>query len=952
MLKMLYFLLILLAFQASNCYAQYNIETPLFRHYSRATGLPSDYVNSMYQDRKGYIWIATDKGICRYNGVKYEYFSTDNGLPDNMAYTFFEDQQNRIWIKCYGGKYAMFDGQTLTNYSKKYAQELQNIVAVQSDMQNNIYFFTNKNEILQLNPKNEWARMRLEHHLNDYVPNISQIYTLSPNSSLIVTDKVHLLNYNNTQIHARELFLCKKDTEKFKTNYFYEFFAENNTNNKWKIKIDQEYYAANIKNDSIYYTFLSKTDAKTEELEQNIINQLKKQSYTANKMLDYEGNLWIYTFGKGVFRYKGNHLKHYAEIKDDIDFVNVENNENIHFGGKQGYYIITPNEIFSSKNIQKKHIKDVRSIYKDNNNQYFVGTFRYLYQFNGVNDLYNGKIKDSLVSSGGISGVGEINDTLLVTTFGDGLLKYANNKFIKYKNAENSLASNMIEQIIITKNAYFLPTLSNGVSRLDRSTHKITNFNKENKLLSNMVFSVYENNATTWIGTQNGITKYDKNQQISYYTAQNGLEGTRIYSIFEYQNKLFALSDKYLHYLSNNQFQVLRSFDIFNEDNTFINKAMYHNETNLLYLCTNKGLISLDIAQALPKTLIPQLEIEYIKQNKAYFYQNNFSQKQEIITFNHTENTLEVHFSNLSFVNEDKNQFFYKVNKDDDVFGNTDWQNNENNILYLQNLPYGNYKIEVKLRNPDGIFSQIKTIRFNIEAPFWRTWWFLLVIFALFGVVVALIVRYLSYSKLKAHLKELEIQQKIQNEREYISRELHDNVGAQITFIISNLDYLFFVTKNHKIDELSNQARQTMTMLRETIWATNKTFFEFEELQEKLIQYVQNANITNKNMTFNLDIATIKHQFHSAQVIQLFRIAQEAIQNVIKHANASKMNINIFKNEQNNIVLQIIDNGNGLAEEQKGHFGLKNMHKRAIELGGTLIITSKENLGTTVELTF
>ena len=952
MLKNFYLLLILLVVQCKNCYAQYDIETPLLRHYSRASGLPSDYVNSMYQDKKGYIWIATDKGICRYNGVKYEYFSTDNGLPDNMAYSFFEDQQNNIWIKCYGNKIAMFDGQTLTDYSKKYPQELENVINIQADAQNNLYFFNSRSEVLQFNAKNEWFKTKLDYNLQLNDNNINQIFAISPNQSLIFAGKILLLTYSHTQVHVKELFFCKKDKNKFNNFEFIENLENNNNNTQFKIKTDAKYYAAIIKNDSIYYNFLSDLDTKNEEIQKKIVDNLKKEANLVNQMLDYEGNLWIYTFGKGIFRYKGNYLKHYANIKDDIDFVSVENNENIHFGGKQGYYIITPNEVFSSKNTQNKHIKDIRSIYKNTKNQYFVGTFQNLYQFNDFDALYNSKIKNNLSSSPGISGVGEINDTLFVATFGGGLLKYANNEFLKYKNVANGLASDMIEQVITTKNAYFLPTLSNGVSRLDRKTGQITNFNKQNKLLSNMVFSVYENDNNTWIGTQNGITKYNKNQQISYYTTRNGLEGTRIYSIFEYNNKLFALSDKYLHYFIDNQFKVLRSFDIFNEENTFINKAFYHNETNLLYLCTNKGLISLDIAQALPKTTVPQLQIEYIKQNNLLFYHNVFDKKQEIITFNHKQNTLEIHFANLSFINEDKNQFYYKINKDDAPFGNDVWVKNETNILYLQNLPNGNYKIEIKLLNPDNIYSNIEVIKFNIEAPFWFTWWFLLVIFALFGVFVALIVRYLSYRKLKTHLKELEIQQKIQNEREYISRELHDNVGAQITFIISNLDYLFFVTKNQKIDELSNQARQTMTMLRETIWATNKTFFEFEELQEKLVQYIQNANISNKNLAFNLNIANIKHQFHSAQVIQLFRIAQEAIQNVIKHSNASKMSINVFKNQQNNIVLQIIDNGNGLAEEQKGHFGLQNMHKRAKELGGTLLITSKENEGTTVELTF
>ena len=72
-------------------------------HYSIEDGLPSTNIYSVYRDRKGFLWFATDKGIARYNGIRFETFTTFDGMPDNEVFLFKEDNEGRLWLSTYNG---------------------------------------------------------------------------------------------------------------------------------------------------------------------------------------------------------------------------------------------------------------------------------------------------------------------------------------------------------------------------------------------------------------------------------------------------------------------------------------------------------------------------------------------------------------------------------------------------------------------------------------------------------------------------------------------------------------------------------------------------------------------------------------------------------------------------------------------------------------------------------
>lgn len=206
-------------------------------------------------------------------------------------------------------------------------------------------------------------------------------------------------------------------------------------------------------------------------------------------------------------------------------------------------------------------------------------------------------------------------------------------------------------------------------------------------------------------------------------------------------------------------------------------------------------------------------------------------------------------------------------------------------------------------------------------------------------------------------LKEAQTYNKLQDERLRISRDLHDNIGAQLTFIISTVDNLNFLTDasntklKNKLSEIVQFANTTIGQLRDTIWALNKENITFEDFQLRLLSFIEKAKKASNSIQFNYN-STVKTNiiFSSIKGINIFRVFQEAINNSIKYANATAINITILENN-NKITFEISDNGKGFdINNVKLGNGLKNMQHRIHEINETIEIHSAINNGTSIKI--
>lgn len=238
-------------------------------------------------------------------------------------------------------------------------------------------------------------------------------------------------------------------------------------------------------------------------------------------------------------------------------------------------------------------------------------------------------------------------------------------------------------------------------------------------------------------------------------------------------------------------------------------------------------------------------------------------------------------------------------------------------------------------------------------------------IFLLTIVIVGLFKRHQFKQKqfqkemdLKDALAQIKTQNRLQEQRLEISRDLHDNIGAQLTFIISSIDNLTRISKETsdefktKLTNISGFTSETIGQLRDTIWAMNKNHISIDELFGRILSYIEKVKKVKPDLLFEINRNLPKDLvFTSVEGMNLFRVIQESINNTIKHASASKIGLSIAQKE-NEIIIDINDDGKGFdVKEVTFGNGLSNIETRISSIDGNVFIQSDLDKGTQIKIT-
>jgi signal transduction histidine kinase len=208
----------------------------------------------------------------------------------------------------------------------------------------------------------------------------------------------------------------------------------------------------------------------------------------------------------------------------------------------------------------------------------------------------------------------------------------------------------------------------------------------------------------------------------------------------------------------------------------------------------------------------------------------------------------------------------------------------------------------------------------------------------------------LSKRRYKQKLRRLEEEYRLQLERERIARELHDNVGSQLTYLINKIDDDYpGLSEKNEAEKLSSVARDAMKELRETIWALDKKEVQWGDLHDKIKQLSLRYK-TEKHLV-ELDWeANSAAPLNPLEALNIYRIIQEALNNAAKYSEASLVRVSMVHSDDG-VCIEINDNGKGFDMQQavKG-YGLRNMNKRAEEMNACLNIETRPGAGTSVRL--
>jgi signal transduction histidine kinase/ligand-binding sensor domain-containing protein len=489
----------------------------------------------------------------------------------------------------------------------------------------------------------------------------------------------------------------------------------------------------------------------------------------------------------------------------------------------------------------------------------------------------------------------------------------------------------------------------------------VSNYTDKNSISYNIVTSCMENSAgQLWVSTLGGgINLFDpKSNTFKSYTQDNGLSNNVIYGISEdEEGNLWMGSNAGI-----SSFHVKEGIFInyFPGDgiisNEYSQNGTFKNANGELFFASPEGLLIFDPSTIHenagdPPVILSSYAVNYTKQHA---YPVTLAKSLDLAW---NEKTVSFEFSALDYTAADKINYSYKL----EGFDN-DWviANPGQRIATYTNLPFGNYIFKVRIRKNGSEWSREHlNIAVNVIPPFWFSWWFILAEICVALVLLIFIIRYYSQRKLRKKLRESEVQQKLQFERERISRDLHDNVGAHLTYIIQSLDNISYkIVKTpseqsvEKIDSLGEFARGTMQQLRETIWAINKEEISVQALKDKIQEHLTRLASAVGNIRFSVQLSgEVTAVLKPSQAIHIFRLVQESLNNAIKHSGAQSIDVQLSLVENNFLLVSIRDDGKGFDANAvfEGHYGLENMKSRISEIGGKMLIDSEPSKGTEIK---
>lgn len=564
--------------------------------------------------------------------------------------------------------------------------------------------------------------------------------------------------------------------------------------------------------------------------------------------------------------------------------------------------------------------------------------------------LPNDKVMSLLRARDGSTWIGTKDGVLMIAANGKG-------ERVSIKKLSNRNASDYVLGMMEDHDGNIWFSTSTGVCCFNRQTKSAECWHADGRsgLNSNLIFSATEDrNNTIWLCTNDGLFRFDRaTKHFSGFDISNGLKNNTVYGMLrDAQERLWLSSNEGLVRFEpeRNHFSFFTSADGLALDE-FSQNAFYRCSNGELFFGNAQGFTCFRPENVKENPVAPTVALTDISINyKPLSNSDNLVQgprcKPERIELSYHEKTLSISFAGLNFRNTAENKYAYMLQGFDEqwVFP----QPGQRTATYTS-LPPGNYRFLVRASNNSGIWiDRPMAINVIVHPPFWQTWWFVAAIGLLLLSITVLIVRYYAQRRLKDRLRRLELQRRVQEERERISRDLHDNVGAQLTYIIHTLDNIAYklpeqgaTSGAERIGDLGGFARETMAQLRETIWALHRDNVSLEELRNKLQEHASRLLTISGRGECQIRTEGETLILQPTQAVNLFRIVQEAVNNSLKHASAERIEV-VFLHEHKTLTVTVRDNGKGFdpTAEYDGHYGLGNMEARAREIGATFALNS------------
>jgi signal transduction histidine kinase/ligand-binding sensor domain-containing protein len=960
---------------AATAFAQYSPYR--FDHWRTDDGLPQNTVTSVVQTRDGYLWLTTFDGLARFDGVRFTVFDKSNsrGISSNRFNNLFETGDGALLIAIEDGGFTVYRNGVFTNYTTADGLPSNQVTEFFSDFDSEAVIATTKGSVYLRGGKivpapSQYQNPEMKLYL---APSGARVtidasgvtrvkdggathYPIKPAVNNLFTE---VMPYEDSQGNlwirdALNLYLLRDgQITSFPGMPPLRPMCEDADGGVWFGKplrmAPSGDFLARFKDGR--FTFFGEADGVLNASVRSIIR-------------DREGSIWLATT-RGLYRARkrlmtahstesglaSHEVYPLAQSRDGQIWVGTTRGVNrVRF--KDGRFESSPPILPGS----------TEALWEDATGRMWIGID------GGLRRYENGKIPDLPVKANVYSVRSDREGKYWVAS-SQGLFKFDDDKLIAHYTTKDGLPSNDVKTIHQDRRGALWFGTYGGLVQLKDG--KFIAYTAAEGLAGNRVRTIYEDSeGTLWIGTyDDGLSRLRDGRFFNYRTEQ-GLHNNGVFQILEDRrgnfwigcNKgIYRVSRRELNDLADSRISRVNSVAFGKRDgmlNTECNggrqPAGLIAEDGKMWFPTMGGVVVIDPEAAPVNPLPPPVVIESVTLERGLI---DFSHG---VTVAPGQRDLEVAYTGLSFINSDQVKFKYKLEGLD-----TDWvEVGTRRVAYFPYLSPGSYTFRALAANSDGVWNTVgASLSIVVEPPFWRRWWFITL--ALLGVAgaVLLVFRQRVARLRAAHAAQEAFSRQLldsqEQERQRIAAELHDSLGQSL-LIIKNRSFLALdsfddpETAREQVEEISEASAHAIEEVREIAYNLRPYKMERFGLTKTLQAMCQQAERTS-GIRFVTELQNIDGLFPNEAELNLYRVVQESVNNILKHSRATEAKLTIERDERE-VRMEIEDNGQGFNaapqaganEPRRGGFGLIGMAERVRLLGGAYTLDSAPGRGTTI----
>ncbi|HSL55897.1 MAG TPA: carbapenam-3-carboxylate synthase domain-containing protein [Pyrinomonadaceae bacterium] len=884
--------------------------------------IKSNYIRSLWADRQGALWIGTAQGLVRMLNGKFTLFTRDDGLPSETIQAVYEDRERNLWVATANGLGLLKSG-GLTTFTTKERLISGSIQALLEDSDGALWIatpygvgrikdgkFTNYTVRDGL-AGNSVRAIQQDRNGRIWFGSLGGLTSFDGNRFSTYTTRDGLPNDRIISLQADRdgglLIGTVSGLCRFSDGRFTGFTAGEALSTSTILSLLEDLEGnVWIGTESGGINLLKDTKFTTYTVRNGLSNDLVKSIYE-----DHEGNIWIGTDGGGLNLLRNGKLAAYTNLTSNVvRSLAGDNAGNLWIGTPDGLSRYSKGKFTTYTSADGLANNDVRSIYLDRQGNLWIGTR------GGLTRMKNGVFKT----------------------------------FTEVDGLPNDLVTTLYED---TKGNLWIGTFG-GLGRL--TNEELTTFTTRDGLSSDAVISLHEDSdGTLWIGTNGGGLNGMKDGKFTTYTTRNGLLDDVVYRILEdgrnnlwlsCRKGIFHISKKELNEFANGMIASIAPVAYGTADGMMTREcsgggdpAGWRGSDGKLWFPTIKGVAMIDPERIKTNSHAPPVVIEQIRIDD-----NSFAPSERLELPAGTTR-FDLYYTAPSFVAPEKVRFKYKLEGFD-----KDWiDSGTRRIAYYTNLRPGAYTFRVIACNNDGVWNQTgAAFSLYLKPYFYQTYWFY--------AVCLLVLVMLAWLLYRLRVRGMQAQfSAVLAERTRIAREIHDNLAQEMSGLSVQLEVVARTmppgadAAMSSLDRARRQVRHGIAEARRYVWELRSPALENNDLPAALAE-------TARRLTHDTAIhaqVEVNGTFRPlAQAVEgnLLRIGQEAINNAVKHANAQRIFVNLVFDARR-VQLIVRDDGRGFNNQvngREGHFGLIGMRERAQQIGGTLSIQSTDGSGTEI----